>query len=102
MLIFKALVLRTLYDLSGRPGGYQLRGRLAFMRFLELGLEDAVPAGAGRSKRCSICLTPTCKSTAIWPWMGKSSMRRSCRRPGSAAGARTVTRSNPAGRRRSG
>ena len=42
-MIFKALVLQALYNLSDDQAEYQLRDRLSFMRFLGLGLEDAVP-----------------------------------------------------------
>ena len=43
MLVFKALVVQALYNLSDEQTEYQLRDRLSFMRFLGLGLEDAVP-----------------------------------------------------------
>ena len=43
VVIFKALVLQALYNLSDEQAEYQLRDRLSFMRFLGLGLEDAVP-----------------------------------------------------------
>ena len=43
VVIFKALVLQVLYNLSDDQAEYQLRDRLSFMRFLGLGLEDAVP-----------------------------------------------------------
>ena len=43
VLIFKVLVLQTLYNLSDDQMEYQLRDRLSFMRFAGLGLEDAVP-----------------------------------------------------------
>src|ERR1700722_5445610 len=43
VVIFKALVLQALYNLSDEQMEYQLRDRLSFMRFLGLGLEDAVP-----------------------------------------------------------
>ena len=43
VLIFKALVVQSLYNLSDEQMEYQLRDRLSFMRFLGLGLEDAVP-----------------------------------------------------------
>jgi len=36
-------VLQALYNLSDDQAEYQLRDRLSFMRFLGLGLEDAVP-----------------------------------------------------------
>src|SRR5450755_1758946 len=43
VLIFKTLVVQALYNLSDEQMEYQLRDRLSFMRFLGLGLEDAVP-----------------------------------------------------------
>ncbi len=43
VLMFKAIVLCTLYNLSDDQVEYQLRDRLSFMRFLGLGLEDRVP-----------------------------------------------------------
>ena len=42
-MIFKALVLQALYNLSDDQAEYQLRDRFSFMRFLGLELEDAVP-----------------------------------------------------------
>lgn len=43
VLIFRVLVLQALYNLSDEAMEYQLRDRLSFMRFVGLGLEDAVP-----------------------------------------------------------
>jgi IS5 family transposase len=43
IVIFKAIVLCELYHLSDDQVEYQLRDRLSFVRFLGLGLEDAVP-----------------------------------------------------------
>ncbi len=43
VVIFKAMVIEALYNLSDEQTEYQLRDRLSFMRFLGLGLEDAVP-----------------------------------------------------------
>lgn len=43
VVMFKAVVLCALYNLSDDQVEYQLRDRLPFMRFLGLGLEDAVP-----------------------------------------------------------
>ena len=45
VLIFKAIVLCELYNLSDEQFEYQVRDRLSFMRFLGLGLEDPVPDG---------------------------------------------------------
>ena len=43
VVMFKAIVLCVLYNLSDDQVEYQLRDRLSFMRFLGLGLEDKVP-----------------------------------------------------------
>jgi IS5 family transposase len=43
VVMFKAIVLCELYNLSDDQIEYQLRDRLSFVRFLGLGLEDAVP-----------------------------------------------------------
>jgi transposase, IS5 family len=43
VLMFKVLVLQTLYTLSDDQTEYQLRDRLSFMRFVGLALEDRVP-----------------------------------------------------------
>ena len=43
VLMFKVLVLQTLYTLSDEQTEYQLKDRLSFMRFVGLGLHDPVP-----------------------------------------------------------
>lgn len=43
IVMFKAIVLCELYNLSDDQVEYQLRDRLSFVRFLGLGLEDPVP-----------------------------------------------------------
>jgi len=43
VMMFKALVLQSLYNLSDEQVEYQVRDRLSFMRFLGLGIEDPVP-----------------------------------------------------------
>ena len=43
VLMFRVLVLQHLYNLSDDQIEYQIRDRLSFMRFLDLGLEDRVP-----------------------------------------------------------
>jgi IS5 family transposase len=43
VVMFKAIVLCALYNLSDDQVEYQLRDRLSFMRFLGLGLEDKIP-----------------------------------------------------------
>ncbi len=43
VLMFKALILQTLYNLADEQVEYQIRDRLAVARFLGLGIEDSVP-----------------------------------------------------------
>jgi len=43
VLMFKVLVLQSLYNLSDDKTEFQIRDRLSFMRFLGLSLGDAVP-----------------------------------------------------------
>ena len=43
VLMFKVLVLQTLYTLSDDQTEYQIKDRLSFMRFLGLAFEDRVP-----------------------------------------------------------
>jgi transposase, IS5 family len=43
VLMFKVLIVQTLYSLSDDQAEYQIRDRLSFMRFLGLALEDRVP-----------------------------------------------------------
>ena len=43
VVMFKAIVLSALYNLSDEQLEHQLRDRLSFMRFLGLGLEDPTP-----------------------------------------------------------
>jgi IS5 family transposase len=43
VLMFKIVVLQTLYTLSDDQTEYQIRDRLSFMRFVGLALEDRVP-----------------------------------------------------------
>ena len=52
VLMFKVLVLQTLYTLSDDQTEDQIRDRLSFMRFLGLALEDRVP-DAPRPSGCS-------------------------------------------------
>lgn len=43
VLMFKVLILQTLYNLADGQVEYQIRDRLSFSRFLGLGIEDQVP-----------------------------------------------------------
>lgn len=43
LLMFKVLVLQSLYNLADEQVEFQIRDRFSFMRFLGLGVEDRVP-----------------------------------------------------------
>ncbi len=43
VLMFKVLILQSLYNLSDEQAEFQVRDRLSFMRFLDLSLGDDVP-----------------------------------------------------------
>jgi len=45
MVMFRMLILQSLYNLSDDQAEYQVRDRLSFTRFLKLGIEDAIPDG---------------------------------------------------------
>ena len=45
VLMFKVLILQTLYNLADEALEYQIRDRLSFMRFLGLELYERVPDG---------------------------------------------------------
>ena len=45
IVMFRMLVLQSLYNLSDEQAEYQVRDRLSFTRFLNLGLEDRIPDG---------------------------------------------------------
>jgi transposase, IS5 family len=45
VVMFRMLVLQSLYNLSDEQIEYQVRDRLSFTRFLGLGIEDGIPDG---------------------------------------------------------
>jgi transposase, IS5 family len=45
IVMFRMLMLQSLYNLSDEQVEYQVRDRLSFTRFLRLGIEDSVPDG---------------------------------------------------------
>jgi IS5 family transposase len=45
VVMFRMLVLQSLYNLSDEQAKYQVRDRLSFTRFLGLGIEDSIPDG---------------------------------------------------------
>jgi len=104
-VIFKALVLQALYDLSDDQAEYQLRDRFSFMRFLGLELEDAIPdaktlwlyrealAKAGAVEELFDLFDGFLKNKGYLARGGRSSTRRSCRHPSNTIRARTTRRS---------
>ena len=61
VLMFRLLVLQTLYTLSDEQAEYQVRDRLSFMRFVGLGLGDPVPD----TKTLWLCREQLTKAGAI-------------------------------------
>src|SRR6187399_652423 len=45
MVMFRMLILQSLYNLSDDQAEYQVRDRLSFTRFLKLGIENHIPDG---------------------------------------------------------
>src|SRR5271155_928432 len=45
IVMFRMLVLQSLYNLSDEQVEYQVRDRMSFTRFLRLGFEDSIPDG---------------------------------------------------------
>src|SRR5450756_941866 len=45
IVMFRMLVLQSLYNLSDEQVEYQVRDRMSFTRFLRLGIEDCIPDG---------------------------------------------------------
>jgi len=114
VVVFKALVVQALYNLSDEQTEYQLRDRLSFMRFLGLGLEDAVPdattlwlyrealAKAGMVEHLFAAFDAHLRAQGYLAMGGQSSMPRSSQRRSSATAARTTTRSSRAASRTGG
>jgi hypothetical protein len=87
VLMFKVLVLQTLYTLSDEQTEYQIKDRLSFMRFAGVELSDHVPeakaiwlyrealARAGAFERLFERLDMILRHRAGWPWAGRSWMR---------------------------
>ena len=45
IMLFRMLILQSLYNLSDEQVEYQVRDRLSFARFLTSGIEDCIPDG---------------------------------------------------------
>ena len=107
IVMFKAIILCALYNLSDDQVEYQMRDRLSFVRFLGLALEDKVPdaktvwlyreqlSQAGMIETL-FDLTAISKAKAFRPWAVRSLMRRLWRFPSSAIAVRKTSRSNAA------
>ena len=107
-------MLQALYNLSDDQAEYQLRDRLSFMRFLGLGLEDAVPdaktlwlyrealAKAGAVEGLFDLFEGFLKDNGDLAMGGRSSMRRSYRLQSNTTRARRMRRSRTAGRGKTG
>lgn len=95
VLMFKILVLQTLYSLSDDQAEFLCRDRLSFMRFLGLSLGDAAPDAKtiwlfrerlkekGAIDTLLTALIGISKSKACWPWVGRPWMLLSSKRCGS-------------------
>ena len=114
IVMFKAIVLCALYNLSDDQVEYQMRDRLSFMRFLGLALEDKVPdaktvwlyreqlSQAGVIDALFDDFDGYLKTQGYQAMGGRSSMRRLLRFPNSVTIVLTTPRSSKARRPRSG
>ena len=101
VVMFRMLVLQSLYNLSDEQVEYQVRDRLSFTRFLGLGIEDGIPDGTTlwlfRETLAKAGLIEKLFERSIWRrrailraaarWL----MPRSCRFPNSAIAATRMT-----------
>ena len=114
VLMFKILLLQAMHGLSDERTEYLIKDRLSFMRFLGLGLSDAVPDAntiwtfREALKRANAVdalfhrFDAVVKGLVISPWAGRSSTLASWQRRSSATPRRSGRRSNRARSRRAG
>ena len=114
ILMFRMLVLQSLYNLSDEQVEYQVRDRLSFTRFLRLGIEDRIPDGttlwlfgeklakAGLMEKLFDRFDRHLGAKGYIARAGKSSMPASWRCPHSATRAMRTRPSRAAGRPRVG
>ena len=114
VMIFKALVLQALYNLSDDRAEYQLRDRLSFMRFLGLELEDTVPDAktlwlyrealgkAGAVEELFDLFDGLLKDKGYLAMGGQIIDATMCQRPSNTIRARRTRRSRKAKRRKTG
>ena len=67
MVMFRMLILQSLYNLSDDQAEYQVSDRFSFTRFLKLGIEDRIPDGT------TLC---ECRSGATLPGPLDTSLRK--------------------------
>jgi transposase, IS5 family len=91
VLMLKILILQTLYTLADDATEFQIKDRLSFMRFLRLGLADAMLdtktiwlfreqlTRAGAIEELFAAFDARCRYRAIWPCPTRSSTPRSLR-----------------------
>jgi hypothetical protein len=106
IVMFKAIILCALYNLSDDQVEYQMRDRLSFVRFLGLTLEDKVPdaktvwlyreqlSQAGLIDALFEDFDGYLKARATRRWVARSSMLRLSRFPFNAIVVTTMSRSN--------
>src|SRR2546423_6166616 len=108
-MIFKALVLQALYNLSDDQVEYQLRDRLSFMRFLGLELEDTVPdaktlwlygEALGKAGAVEELFDGLLKDKGYLAMGGQIIDATMCQRPSNTIQARRTRRSRKAKRRK--
>ena len=99
MVMFRMLVLQSLYNLSDEQVEYQVRDRLSFTRFLRLGIEDSIPDGttlwlfrealtkAGLIEKLFARFGQHLEAKATLRAAGRWLMPRSCRFPSSVTAA---------------
>ena len=102
MVMFRMLVLQSLYNLSDEQVEYQVRDRLSFTRFLGLGIEDGIPDGTtlwlfretlakAGLRSCSSALASIWRRRATLRGAARLLMPRSFRFPNSAIAAMRMT-----------
>ena len=103
MVMFRMLVLQSLYNLSDEQVEYQVRDGLSFTRFLGLGIEDGIPDGttlwlfretlskAGLIEKLFSALASIWRRRVTLRGAARWLMPRSCRFPNSAIAAMRMT-----------
>src|ERR1019366_3808810 len=114
IVMFRMLILQSLYNLSDDQVEYQVRDRFSFTRFLKLGIEDRIPDGttlwlfreklakAGLIEKLFEQFGRHLEAKGYIARGGQIATRRSCRCPSSATRARRTRRSRPAKHPRTG